>query len=249
MLTLSYGPHAPQTIQCWDSAVPGSSRGVVVLVHGGYWRARFDASLMVPLARDLVRQGWAVANVEYRRGGNGGGWPETGQDVRSSVSAIAASAWRRAAPGPLVGVGHSVGGQLALLAADQLDAVVALAPVTDAARTHREGLGENAAAEFFGASPEQAPGIYAGASPVRQLPLGTPALVVHGAVDQRVPVEHSLDFIARARMAGDRIDFVSPYGLDHLDAIDPASPTWPFVRGWMDKVPAQVHRVRSSSSA
>ncbi|EMY33152.1 esterase family protein [Arthrobacter crystallopoietes BAB-32] len=248
-LTLSYGPHAPQTIECWDAAVPGPARGVAVLVHGGYWRARFDASLMVPLARDLALHGWAVANVEYRRGGNGGGWPETGQDVRSAVAAVAATRWRQSHPGPLVGVGHSVGGQLALLTADLLDAVVALAPVTDTGRTYREGLGENAAAEFFGVSPEQAPEVYAGASPIRQLPLETPALVVHGAVDQRVPVEHSLDYLARARAAGDRTDFISPYDLDHLAAIDPSAQVWPSVREWMDNVPVQAPRLRSKSSA
>ncbi|MFD1213683.1 alpha/beta hydrolase family protein, partial [Arthrobacter sp. GCM10027362] len=124
----------------------------------------------------------------------------------------------------------------------------ALAPVTDAARTWREGLGEDAAAEFFGLAPEQAPAVYDAASPVRQLPLGVPVLVVHGAVDQRVPVEHSQDFVTGARRAGDRVDFHSPHGLDHLAAIDPSTRSWELVRHWLAGAGGQV-RLRSSSSA
>jgi len=247
-LTLGYGPHAPQTVECWDPAPGQQCRGVAVLVHGGYWRARYDASLMLPLAADLAAHGWAVANVEYRSKGNGGGWPATLEDVQAAIGAVAATPWRAGRGGLLVGIGHSVGGQLALLAAPGLDAVVALAPVTDAVRTWREGLGENAAAEFFGCSPGQAPDAYDAASPVRQLPLGVPALLVHGAVDQRVPAEHSLDFVAAARGAGDRVDFDSPHGLDHLAAIDPATSSWARVRQWLDTCAAQL-RPASSSSA
>jgi acetyl esterase/lipase len=247
-LTLGYGPHTPQRVDCWDPAADGQCRGVAVLVHGGYWRARFDASLMVPLARDLTAHGWAVANIEYRSNGNGGGWPVTLEDVRAAIGAVAATPWRAGWAGPLVGIGHSVGGQLVLLSADLLDAVVALAPVTDSARTYREGLGENAAAEFFGTSPQGAPAVYEAASPVWQLPLGLPALVVHGAVDQRVPVEHSQDFVAAARSAGDRVDFHSPHGLDHLEAIDPVTSNWTQARHWLETCTAQL-RLPSSSSA
>jgi dipeptidyl aminopeptidase/acylaminoacyl peptidase len=106
-------------------------------------------------------------------------------------------------------------------------------------------LGENAAAEFFGRSPEQDPEAYEAASPVWQLPLGVPMLVVHGASDQRVPVEHSQDFVAAARSAGDRVDFHSPHELDHLAAIDPDIRGWERVRHWLDTAADQL-RARSS---
>lgn len=249
VLQLAYGPHNQQTVECWDPAGDGPPQGVAVLVHGGYWRAAFDASLMAPLAQDLTQSGWAVANVEYRRHGNGGGWPTTGDDVRAAVAAVAATSWREQCKGPVIGVGHSVGGQLALLAVDLLDAVVALAPVTDVARTYRERLGEDAAAEFFGVSPEEDPAVYESASPLSRLPLSAPTLIVHGATDQRVPVSHSMDFVARARAAGSQIDFESPHELDHLAAIDPSTPSWSSVRSWMAHVGSQLPRVRTSSSA
>ena len=53
----------------------GTSRGVVVIIHGGFWKAEYDASLGEPLAADLTARGWTTLNVEYRRVGNGGGFP------------------------------------------------------------------------------------------------------------------------------------------------------------------------------
>ncbi|NVN00242.1 alpha/beta fold hydrolase [Arthrobacter sp. SDTb3-6] len=233
--TIRYGTGGGQHVHCLPAlGRPGAAaHGTVLLVHGGYWRAQFDAGLMEPLAAEFQRRGWQVGNVEYRRHGNGGGWPETIEDVRAAVRAITGTPWCRAAPGPVVGVGHSVGGQLALLAASGLDAVVALAPVTDTARTFHERLGEDAAAEFFGAGPRELPEQYADSSPVRQLPLGIPALVVHGANDARVPVSHSLDYVRAARSAGDRITLLEPADLGHLAAISPTAGHWDAVLTWL----------------
>ncbi len=54
---------------------------VAVVIHGGFWRARYDLTLMDALCADLVQRGWAAWNIEYRRLGNGGGVPETLDDV------------------------------------------------------------------------------------------------------------------------------------------------------------------------
>lgn len=233
---IAYGPHDAQAVECRSPAPEaGPCRGIAVLVHGGYWRARFDASLMAPLVEDLLGRGWATANVEYRRNGNGGGWPTTLEDVHTALGCLAAHEWRRGIDGPLIGIGHSVGGQLTLLSADQLDAVVALAPVTDAVRTHDEDLGEGAAAEFFGTGPDERPEAYAGASPLRQLPVGAPALIVHGASDDRVPLGHSLDYVAQAHRAGDPVDLLVPHDLGHLAAIDPTAAHWNAVLDWMER--------------
>lgn len=246
---LHYGPDDAQCITLCKPNPDCEIRGTAALIHGGYWRARFDASLMDPLATDLADNGWAVANIEYRRGGDGGGWPDTLDDVRTALAAIASDARRNEAPGPLVGVGHSVGAQLALLAANLLDAVVALAPVTDVTRTYYEGLGEGAAAEFFGTDPISAPELYAAASPIQNLPIGIPSLLVHGANDQRVPAEHSLDYISKARAAGERVDFQSCDNLDHREAIDPQHAAWADVLHWMLRISGQAPELRSSSFA
>lgn len=223
----AYGDHPDQ----WFETVHVAGKaGTAVLVHGGYWRERFTLELMRPLAAALHRAGWSTVNVEYRRGRQGP-WPVPLQDVRAACTAAREAA--RTRTGPLIAVGHSVGGQLALLTGDPVAAVVALAPVTDAARTHREGLGEHAAAEYFQASPEQAPRLFADASALARLPVGRPTLLVHGADDDRVPVEHSLDFARAAWKAGDPVDLRLEHALGHVELIDPSGSHWPGALEWV----------------
>ena len=45
----------------------GASPPRAVLLHGGFWRARYGRTLMHPVCRDLAARGWAAWNVEYRR--------------------------------------------------------------------------------------------------------------------------------------------------------------------------------------
>src|SRR4051812_29492129 len=67
----------------------GSPRGVVVLVHGGYWQAGYDRRLEDDVAADLVRAGWAVWNLDYRAVGDGGGWSATFADVAAGADRLA----------------------------------------------------------------------------------------------------------------------------------------------------------------
>jgi acetyl esterase/lipase len=218
-----YGPDPQQHVALFP-AEAGAARGTIVLVHGGYWRARFTADLMLPLVEPMRDRGWAVANAEYRRVGTGGGWPATVEDAAGAIDVV-----RATAPGPVVLVGHSVGGQLALLHAARADAVVALAPVTDLARGFAEGIGEDAVIDFMGRTPEQDPAGYAAASPLSTTP-PCPVLVVHGADDARVPIAHTRDYVA----LHPEVELQEHPELSHLALIDPAAPHWAGVHGWID---------------
>src|SRR6476660_10426262 len=68
------------------------ARGVAVVIHGGYWRSQYGAELGEPLAKDLAAHGMAAWNLEYRRAGNGGGWPNTFQDILAAIDKLAALA-------------------------------------------------------------------------------------------------------------------------------------------------------------
>ncbi|MCU1433459.1 MAG: hypothetical protein JWR71_184 [Pseudarthrobacter sp.] len=229
----AYGEAAPQFVDFYEPPGTGRPGAVVVLIHGGYWRDRIDLSIMEPLAADALSRGMAVANVEYRRVGSGGGWPVTGTDVAKALTHVGEH-WRQwCGLIPFISVGHSVGGQLALLTAAAVDAVVALAPVTDVARVDDERLGEDAAVDFMGARAADLPAGYEAASPLRNLPLPAPVLVIHGDVDVRVPVAHTRDFVAAARGAGGRIDYLEVPGLEHVTAIDPSVPHWAAATAWM----------------
>ncbi|MUL44277.1 alpha/beta hydrolase [Streptomonospora sp. PA3] len=210
---------------------------VAVLLHGGWWRDAHDLRLMDPLAAELAEAGWLVWNVEYRRtGGDGGGWPQTLDDVRGALDLLGARLEEGAEPGDpgrVVAVGHSAGGHLALLAApgSAVTAVVGLAPVTDLRAAAEAGLGEGAVADFLG--PHAADSAFAAAAPLERLPLGLPQLIVHGDADQRVPVAHSRAYTAAARAAGDAADLVEAAGADHFAVIDPAHEVWQAVGEWM----------------
>jgi dipeptidyl aminopeptidase/acylaminoacyl peptidase len=207
---------------------------VAVLVHGGFWRMPWGADLMHALAGDLHGRGWATWNVEYRRlGSPGGGWPGTLEDCAAAADALGAVDvvdHRR-----VVAVGHSAGGQLALwLAAHPgIGAVVALAAVSDLAAAARLGLGGGAAVELLGGTPEEVPERYRRASPRQRLPLGVPQLLVHGELDDRVPVAMSRDHAETARAAGDAVQLVVVPGAGHAELIDPESRAWQAAAAWL----------------
>ncbi len=243
-MTTPYGDHPSQIVHRWDPAPATPSGGgpapVAVLLHGGWWRDLHDARLMDPIARDLSAAGWAVWNIEYRRTGtDGGGWPQTRDDVARALDLLAATAERddRLDTSRVVSVGHSAGGHLALMAAadSPVTAVVPLAPITDLRRCAEAELGEGAVEPFLGPGPD--PGLYAESSPLHRIPLGVPQLLVHGDRDQRVPVEHSRDYAAAALAVGDPVDYREIPGADHFAVIDPGRAAWRAVRdtlatGW-----------------
>jgi acetyl esterase/lipase len=241
---LRYGALPDQAVEVL--APPGVPLGAAVLLHGGYWRAQFTRALMKPLAEDLVARGWWVGNVEYRRLGGedavlpaGGEAPEAWRasivDAGSALVAVHEHLRRSWTDLPVVSIGHSVGGQLALLTAASVDAVVALAPVTDLARTREEGLGEDAVRGVIPEPPQARPEAYAEGSPLHQLPVGRPTLVVHGDADTRVPLAHSEDYVRRATGLGDEVELTVVPGLDHLGLIRPDAPHWPGVVDWMSR--------------
>ncbi|OLZ64369.1 alpha/beta hydrolase [Streptomyces sp. IMTB 2501] len=69
-VTSMYGDHPDQVIDFYaPRTAPDSLVPLVVVLHGGAWRARYDRRHITPFADYLARRGFAVANVEYRRGG------------------------------------------------------------------------------------------------------------------------------------------------------------------------------------
>ena len=216
--TLAYGGHEDQAVELLGPE-PGGGPLVLVL-HGGFWRAGFTRRNTLALATAFARAGLATANVEYRRLGPGA-WRPLLADVRSAAE-------RLGGPGRRVAVGHSAGGHLALwLAAEGLvDAAVTLGGVCDLEAAATAGLGQDAVAELLGGSPAQVPDAYRAADPAARLPLGRPQVLVHGTADDRVPLAHAAAYAERAARAGDDCRLLE-LDADHFQPIDPRSAVWP----------------------
>ena len=218
--------------------------GVVVLVHGGFWRPIYDRTLMEPLARDVTARGWAVWNLDYRAV-RGRGRRLAG-DVRGR-----GRRHRRARPGGrppqgldldrVVIVGHSAGGCLSLWAAARAglpdDApgagpevepvlAVSLAGVNNLVAGAFEQLGNGAVEALMGRPPKEAGDRYTLASPVERLPIGVDQIVVHGLDDDIVPVDQSTAYAGKAKEAGDDVTVITVEGADHFDLIDPTHRAW-----------------------
>lgn len=232
--TVTYGEHPQQHFVHTATQVDADDvLGTVVLLHGGYWRAGFTRALMEPMAVDLCARGWHVVNVEYRRVAAGGRWPASLVDVQRAVACVAELVRRGDLPGPLILLGHSAGGQLALMTAHAtevacLAGIVVLAPVTDVLETLRTGLGDGAAEDLLADVSDawERERVAVAASPLNALPVGVPVVMIHGRDDVRVPHEHTVRYAAAARAAGDDVRVVSPPSLEHRAAIDPDGPYW-----------------------
>ena len=100
---LPYGPGERQGLDLFRPA--GAPEGLMVFVHGGYWRA-FDRSLWSHLAAGALTRGWAVAMPSHDL------CPAVriGQITAQIRAAVVCAAGEVA--GPLVLTGHSAGGQL-----------------------------------------------------------------------------------------------------------------------------------------
>jgi acetyl esterase/lipase len=243
-LRLAYGT---DTLQFGELYLPTGEgpHPVVILIPGGYWRARYGLDLMNGLAEDLARRGFAAWNIEYRRMGNpGGGWPGTFQDVAQATDYLNELALtynldlKRVVP-----IGHSAGGHLALwLAARKripaaspisprteplaLTGAISLAGVLDLNQAYDLHLSNDAVVELLGATPSDAPERYAAASPASLLPLGIPQVLIHGTADDNVPIQVSQSYAAAARAAGDTLAYFEPEGVDHFDVINAETEVW-----------------------
>jgi acetyl esterase/lipase len=99
-------PYGSGEREVFDLFLPGREPlGLVVFIHGGYWRA-FDRSLWSHLAAGPVARGWACAIPSYDL------CPAVRIAAITRQVARAVTAAAAAVAGPLVLTGHSAGGHL-----------------------------------------------------------------------------------------------------------------------------------------
>jgi dipeptidyl aminopeptidase/acylaminoacyl peptidase len=236
--TLRYGPGTEHVIELWRP--PGNPPyRTVVVIHGGFWSARYDRTHIRPFCTELAASGFLTVALEYHRvGQDRGGWPGTFTDIADALDALPRLTSGLVNGQDTVLLGHSAGGHLALWAASRhrlapgnpghlrTRGVVSLAGVCDLVAAHRLGLGDGAVDRLLGGSPAQLPDRYRIADPIQLLPLEDRCVLIHGDDDDRVPVDISRRFHNRATRTGTNIKLVELPHTGHFEIIDPVTPAF-----------------------
>ncbi|MFC8368296.1 MULTISPECIES: alpha/beta hydrolase [unclassified Streptomyces] len=247
--TAAYGDDPDQIVDFYAPRGEGGPAPVVVVLHGGAWRAPYDRRHISPFAAFLAGRGFAVASVEYRRGAgeSGGGdpvagrWPDTFDDVAAAMDALPGLI-REQVPGAdprrVVLTGHSAGGHLALWAAARhvlpagspwrtdgpapLRGVVALAPIADFEVADKLGVCGGAARQLLGGDDhfaERRPH----ADPGLLLPTGIATTLVQGRTDDVVPQAVAETYAEAAAKAGEVVGVTLLEDVGHFPLIDPGA--------------------------
>ncbi|MET8561655.1 alpha/beta hydrolase [Streptomyces flaveolus] len=258
-VTAAYGDHPDQVIDFYaprpgtGSTAPGALAPLVAVLHGGAWRARYDRRHITPFADYLARRGFAVANVEYRRGGEvpagapddgtppAGRWPDTFDDVAAALDALPAlvsEALPQADPRRTVLTGHSAGGHLALWAAARHVLPPDAPWRTDGPADLRGVVALAPIADFEVAEKLEVcahaslqllggPDAFADrrpyADPALLLPTGIATTLVQGCGDLVVPQPVAESYADAAAKAGEMVGLTLLEGVGHFPLIDPAA--------------------------
>jgi acetyl esterase/lipase len=218
------------------------------MVHGGCWTTSIaDRGLMRWIADDLRTEGIAVWNVDYRGVDRpGGGYPGTFLDAAMASDALAGHAERfRLNTDPIVAVGHSAGGHLALWLAARpklptssmlyaahplpIAHVISLGGLPDleaTAASPDNGCGTEVVAQLVGAPTASHADIYADTSVPRLLPIGVPQDLVNGHEDRIVPMRLATGYVAQAEAAGDKAILHIVPATGHVELVAPETVAW-----------------------
>lgn len=223
--------------QFGDLRLPAVEKGkaqapfpVVMNIHGGFWRAKYDLMHASHLCAALTQLRVATWNLEYRRVGNpGGAWPGTFEDITNGYRFVKQLApQHHLDPQRVVVMGHSAGGHLAVaLAGHQPDVhgVVSLAGVLDLRRARELHLSNDAVVEFLGGQPDAMPDHYREADPM-QLSVKPRQEIIHGTDDDTVPIEIGRKYVAAKRTRGEKASLRELPQTGHFELIDPRSSAW-----------------------
>jgi len=209
---------------------------VILLIHGGAWD-HGDKKSVAAYAMHFATRGYVCAAMNYRLSDQAV-YPAAVNDVRSAIEWIRANAAAyHGDPERIALVGYSAGAHLAMLGAYSqqtppgVRCVVNMYGPTDLAAPSARRM--KAVREFLGGSYRAIPERYHHASPMSYVRTGLPpTLIVHGDIDDVVPIEQAETFARALHAHGVQYEYRRLSGWDH--APDRAAPVFRYCAGVME---------------
>lgn len=216
-----------------QGAAPVAARPLVILIHGGFWRPKYDRLHLGPMAAALAADGWTVANLEYRRIPHHPNYMVG--DIEKALQAVPEKVKQH--DGRVLISGHSAGGHLALWAASKrptpkLHGALALAPAADLRLAHSLDLSNGAAFSFIGEDPAKRLDL----DPKRMPSPAISTTIVHGDSDENVPISLAESYVETHQ----NVRLLKLRGVGHFAVIDPQTDVWPIVVGELERLAGLV---------
>ncbi len=241
----AYGSHAQQFGELTLPETP-PPHPVIVLIHGGGYREMYDLRPLGSVVSALAEEGFAVWNIEYRRYGNGGDYPQMFLDVAAAADYLPQiAAARNLDLSRVISMGHSAGGHLALWLGGRrniesssslftreslpIHGVAALAPLAHVTEGAESDLSSDALLAVMGGAPTETPSAYRNGCPAQLLPLNIPQRIIVGAEDAAM-LDNAKRYIRAASEAGDDARLIVLPGAGHFEIVAVDASEWQDLR-------------------
>jgi acetyl esterase/lipase len=212
-------------------------RPAAIVIHGGGWVSGAKEDVVQSLCLPLVERGFVVANVDYRLAAVAPA-PAAVNDVFEAAAWLVQRAVEyRIDPKRIIAIGHSAGGELALMTAlapesagfgpaIKIAAVVNISGVTDiASQIERDYV-----ATWLGQAPDRLD-LARRLSPITYVRKSAPpVLTIHGDADASVPYDQAVRLTSTLKQAGSDAELITVKGGGH-----DVAPPWPQIFKWLKK--------------
>jgi acetyl esterase/lipase len=205
--------------------------GTVCLLHGGFWTMPYSLDQFDGVAVELLKLGYCVWNIEYRRiGGIDYKWRDTFDDSINAVNELVNinSIYNQVNLSNVFVIGHSAGGHLAIWLNSQdlkinISKFIGLSPILDLENAFYKNSGNGSVEKLLHGKPDKFPERYLYSSPIKLCRKNSPELIIHGKMDEYIPIEWSELYYERVRQLTDKIHLIELDNCRHMDFIDPKS--------------------------
>jgi acetyl esterase/lipase len=242
---IAYGTHPDQYGELWLPKTKTVPHTVIVLIHGGCWRADLPGPELVAFLADALRnEGFAVWSITYRRVGtlavNFSPYPDTFLDVANAVDKLRDLAEvHRLDLTHVTTTGHSAGGHLAMWIAARhrlpvdsplhkpnplkIQATIGIAALPDLpyariAAAHACGTDT---VDLLTDSKTRKANAYRDTSVTSLLPIGVASTLISGTYDAIVAPAHAWRYRENAKTKGDTVELLTLDNAGHFELIAP----------------------------